>query len=269
MTASVFESPLTAVDGRRAPRGCGDAFAALLQMTSSGRPSLLLEQRAALELTHLFTTPVFYGAGVPRGDGSHILLVPGFMGSDGYMTVLSGWLQRIGYRPHASRLLVNAGRPFDLLGHLLRRVEEVAAQAHRRITVLGHSLGGVFGRILARLRPDVVGHAVALGAPLTHDPRRAGHPFIRAMADLLLREGNSPTDRLAQRMLEQELMSGPLPDNVRLTSVYSRDDAVVDWHACRDDDPVATCHEVRGSHVGLAWNAQVYRCLGHALLQPL
>jgi pimeloyl-ACP methyl ester carboxylesterase len=244
-------------------------MAALLQSNVAARPSLLLEQRAAFELTHLITTPVFYGAGVPRGDGSHILLIPGFMGSDGYMSVLSGWLQRIGYRPHASGLYLNAGRPFDLLGHLLRRVEEVAAQARRRITIVGHSLGGIFGRVLARLRPDAVAHAVALGSPLTNDPRRAGHPFVRAMAEMLLREGPSESDRLAQRMLEQELMTGPLPDTVRLTSVYSRDDAVVDWHACVDDDPVATCHEVRGSHVGLAWNAQVYRCLGHALLQPL
>jgi pimeloyl-ACP methyl ester carboxylesterase len=237
-----------------------------LRFSCYGRPSLLLEQRAGLELAELFSSPVYYGVGVPRGVGGHVLLIPGFMGSDSYLTVLDGWLRRIGHRPHLSGLHLNAGRPFDLIARLLRRLDAVATTAGSRVTIIGHSLGGVFGRVLARLRPDLVAHTIALGSPLTDDPRKASHPLVGAMADLLLREGATRADREAERLLERELITGPLPDDVRLTSVYTREDAVVHWRACLDPDPRATCHEVRGTHIGLAWNAQVYRHLGHALM---
>jgi pimeloyl-ACP methyl ester carboxylesterase len=231
------------------------------------RPSLLLEQRAALELAELFASPVYYGVGVPRGNGAHVLLIPGFLGSDGYLAVMRDWLQRVGYRPHGSGLYVNAGRPFDLIARLLRRADSVATAAGARLTLIGHSLGGVFSRVIARLRPDLVEHVIALGAPLSDDPRRAAHPFVGAMADAILREGVTPADIAAERLVERDLITGPLPEGVRLTSLYTREDAVVNWRACIDPDPRATCHEVRGTHSGLAWNAQVYRYVGRALLQ--
>jgi pimeloyl-ACP methyl ester carboxylesterase len=131
--------------------------------------------------------------------------------------------------------------------------------------VIGHSLGGVFGRVLARLRPDLVSHVIALGSPLADDPRRVAHPLVGTMAEVLLRESTTRADAATARRLEHDLITGPLPATVRLTSFYTREDAVVDWRACIDPDPRATSHEVRGTHVGLAWNAQVYRRLGDAL----
>ena len=38
------------------------------------RPPLWLEQRAAFELAELIASPVYYGIGVPRGDGTPVLL---------------------------------------------------------------------------------------------------------------------------------------------------------------------------------------------------
>lgn len=232
------------------------------------RPSLLLEQRASIELAELLVSPVYYGVGVPRGNGSPVVLVPGFLGSDSYLSVMNGWLRRIGYRPHTSGLWLNAGSPFDLMARVLRRADAIAAAAGRRVTLIGHSLGGILSRILARLRPDMVAHVITLGSPLRQDPRRAAHPLVRAMADLLVREGATSRSLAAERVMERELITGPLPDGVRLTSIYTREDAVVDWHACIDEDPRATCHEVRGTHIGLAWNAQVYTHVGRMLLRP-
>jgi hypothetical protein len=53
------------------------------------------------------------------------------------------------------------------------------------------------------------------------------------------------------------------PPDVPLTSIYSRGDGVVWWEACVV--PYATCIEVSGSHVGLAFNRKVYRAVAHAL----
>jgi hypothetical protein len=54
---------------------------------------------------------------------------------------------------------------------------------------------------------------------------------------------------------------------VPTTSIYSRTDGVVNWKACLRPD--VTAIEVKGSHVGLALNPEVYRILAHLLAAPL
>jgi triacylglycerol lipase len=225
---------------------------------SRWRPSLALEQRAGIELAELMASPVYFGLGVPRGDGRTVLLIPGFMGSDSYLTVLAGWLRRIGYRPAQSGITFNAGSITRLLRQMERRAEELAAR-DGPITVVGHSLGGVFARVLAVRRPDLIEDVITLGSPLVGNPRTAAHPLVRALGEALIMDfPREESNTLAE-------LATALPDGVRLTSVYSREDAVVHYRSCLDEDPRARCHEVRGTHVGLAWNAAVYRLLGRVL----
>jgi hypothetical protein len=40
------------------------------------------ESLAAVELMRLFSHPVFFGAGVPRGDGRLVLVLPGLFQND-------------------------------------------------------------------------------------------------------------------------------------------------------------------------------------------
>jgi hypothetical protein len=44
-------------------------------------PALERERLAHLELSDLLASPVYYGVGAPRGDGSAVFLVPGFFGT--------------------------------------------------------------------------------------------------------------------------------------------------------------------------------------------
>lgn len=222
------------------------------------RPSLALEQRAGVELAELIASPVYYGLGVPRGDGRSVLLLPGFLGSDSYLTVMSGWLRRIGYRPAQSGISFNAGSLSRLLNQVEHRAEELAAR-NGRLTIIGHSLGGIFARVMAVKRPDLVEDVIALGSPLVGNPRDAAHPVVRALGQVLIVD--NPLD-------EHEAMThlaSPLPADVRLTSIFTREDAIVHFRACLDEDPQSQCIEVRGTHVGLAWNAAVYRHLGRVL----
>ena len=190
------------------------------------RPSLLREQRAGLELTELIASPVYAGIGIPRGDGSPVLVLPGFLGSDRYLSTMRGWLRRVGYQPHASGFRFVVGPPLDLLAQVLRRAEAVAEHAGRPPTVIGHSLGGLLGSLLVRLRPDLVAHLVTLGSPLP-DPRRAAHPLMAALGSLLVAGGITPAARAAERRLEQEILGAPLPAEVQLTCIYTREDPVV------------------------------------------
>ncbi len=57
------------------------------------------EWRSALELAQLLVDPVYRGEGVPRGDGSPVMLVPGFLAGDASLAVMRQWLGRMGYDP--------------------------------------------------------------------------------------------------------------------------------------------------------------------------
>lgn len=67
------------------------------------------------EILILHATPVYYGLGVPRGDGSAVIIIPGFLGTDLYLTELHAWLARIGYRPYFSGIGINAECPNILI----------------------------------------------------------------------------------------------------------------------------------------------------------
>ena len=85
----------------------------------------------AADLLLLHASPVYYGLGIPRGDGSAIVLVPGFLGTDAYLTQLHSWLGRIGYRPYFSGIGLNAECPNLLIQQRLNDNIERALVRHR------------------------------------------------------------------------------------------------------------------------------------------
>jgi hypothetical protein len=47
-------------------------------------------------------------------------------------------------------------------------------------------------------------------------------------------------------------------------AIYSKGDGVVDWTSCVEDEPAHNA-EVRGSHIGLVYNAEVFTALAKRL----
>src|SRR5437660_5781443 len=80
--------------GQNSPFHCADNLPSL--------PMRVPDPLALRELSALLRDPVFRGRGLPRGDGRPVLLVPGFLSGDWSMTVMNGWLQRIGYKAYMS-----------------------------------------------------------------------------------------------------------------------------------------------------------------------
>lgn len=235
-----------------------------------GRP--LAETRGWLELARLVGDPVLYGVGVPRGDGRPVVLMPGFLAGDQTLTVIAAWLRRIGYRPQLCGFVINAGCSDRTLDRVERRVESVRQTHGRRVALVGHSRGGHFARALAARRPDLVSHAVSMGADL-QGLLGASTPTVLAVG--AARRVVRATGR-ARRDTCLTLHCGcpfshdfarPFPsEQVRLTSIYSRGDGVVHWQC--QVVPHADCVEVTGSHVGLIFNRKVYRVLAGALALP-
>jgi pimeloyl-ACP methyl ester carboxylesterase len=140
------------------------------------------------------------------------------------------------------------------------------------VAIVGHSRGGHFARAVAARRPELVSHAVSLGADL-QAMFHCSAPTLAAVEGarrLARRTGRARRDRCLTYRCDCTFTAGfraPFPqDRVRLTSVYSKRDGVVRWQA--QIVPYATCIEVTGSHVGLIFNRTSYRAIAHALAAP-
>lgn len=235
-----------------------------------GRP--LAETRWLLETCRLLGDPVAYGRGVERGDGRAVLVMPGFLAGDDSLLLLRRWLRLMGYRPQTAGFQFNV----DCSDRAVDRVECVAeaiyATSGRRIAVIGHSRGGHFTRALAARRPDLVSHAISMGADLQglfgiSSPTRTAVGVARHALRLTNRGGSPDCFRVRCTCGFIRDYTAEFPvDRVRLTSIYSKGDGVVRWE--RAIVPEADCVEVTGSHIGLMANRKAYRAIAAALARP-
>jgi pimeloyl-ACP methyl ester carboxylesterase len=232
----------------------------------------LRETRWQLELYRLLVDPVFRGSGVPRGDGRAVVLMPGFGGGDQTLLVLAAWLRRIGYRPRTCGFIVNAGCADRAVDRVERRLERLHSCDGRRVALVGHSRGGHYARALGHRRPELVSHAISIGAGLrqmlaTSYPTQAAAGAARR---IVLQSGRARSPRCLTEDCDCGFardFTAPFPgDRVRLTSIYSKGDGVVRWQSALV--PYADCVEVTGSHVGLVFNRKAYRAIATALAEP-
>jgi pimeloyl-ACP methyl ester carboxylesterase len=229
----------------------------------------LHELRWQAEAARLLVDPVFYGAGIPRGDGMGVLTIPGFLAGDASLLTLNAWLRRLGYVPARSGMAANVDCSDRAVARLERRLEALHARTGRPVALVGHSRGGHFVKALAARRPELVATAISVGAALDTPfdislPTKAAVAAVRSVHHRLSAASASRgcfTDTCTCRFASD--FAGTFPADVPLTSIYSRGDGVVWWEACVV--PYARCIEVTGSHVGLATNRKVFRVIAETL----
>jgi pimeloyl-ACP methyl ester carboxylesterase len=188
------------------------------------------------------------------------------MSGDAVMYEMYAWLGRIGYRPYLSGIALNAGCPGATARKLVKVVERAHDETGERVKIVGHSLGGLLGRRVTLLRPDMVSQLVYLGSPIR---AMHAHPMVTAAAAVavglraLMRSGDRClTSACGCGLIEDTRRS--LPPGVDHAAIYTRGDGVVDWHDSRERDPRRN-FEVGGTHVGLVYNPRAYRVLGELL----
>jgi len=190
--------------------------------------------------------------------------VPGFfLAGDWTLRTQFDWLRRAGYRPRLAGVSFNVMYSEVMLRPLLDTLTEMHRKTAARVSLVGHSRGGVLAKVLAHRKPDLIEQVITLGSPLK-DPFDV-HPLTMAgvhAAHLynVMRFGHPAS--VEMRFL-RDLAAAP---RVPTTSIYSRSDGVVNWKACLRPDINAI--EVNGSHIGLSLNPEVYRILSCLLPAP-
>jgi pimeloyl-ACP methyl ester carboxylesterase len=214
-------------------------------------------------------------SGAPYADPNRVhglepvLLVPGFMAGDATLGGMAALLRAAGYRTYRAHIRVNVGCTQEAADRLEQRLESIAIRRGRKVSIVGHSLGGMLARGLAARRPDLVAGIVSLGSPILAPG--AVHGVLAWDAAMLTRLARAGFGG----MMSEDCIAGacarnsfeetrrPLDPEVGFTAIYSRRDGIVDWKACIDPDAEAV--EVPTSHLGMAFDPVVFDVVREAL----
>ena len=232
--------------------------------------SLWTEALFGAEVLLLHAMPVYYGFGVPRGDDSGVVIIPGFLGTDLYLTELHGWLERIGYRAYFSGIGINADCPNLLIQrHVNATIKRALAETGRKIHLIGHSLGGVIARSIAGERPKDIASVITLASPIRGSV--TNHSVVHAAEAIrlqILKEHGSSvlphcyTGRCTCNFVNS--LRREVPDSMIQTAIYTRHDGIVDWRYCITRNP-RNDFEVPGTHIGMAFNPSAYSIVAERL----
>jgi pimeloyl-ACP methyl ester carboxylesterase len=232
-------------------------------------PPIWRESRYGIEAAALRRSPIFHGAGVTPGDDRPVMLIPGFLAGDGTLATMTHWLRQNGYHTRRAGIRANVSCSDTACKRLEARLEGFAEHTGRPVAIVGQSRGGIFARALAVRRPDLVAGVITLGSPTVSQLKV--HPLVLAQVGLVSALGSAHVPGMfSWRCLRgdccdafREAITGPFPEDIPYTAIYSRSDGIVDWHACLD--PAARLVEVNASHCGMGANREVYSEVAFAL----
>jgi hypothetical protein len=161
----------------------------------------ILFRYARNEVEKLLRSDVFKGIDVPHGDGQHVVVIPGLSESDKELRFITEFLTTLGYIPESSGIGFNIGHPWQ--HEVVRKKIHDLVGKFGKVSIVGHSLGGLTGAIIAQVEPNVE-KVITLGSPLLNGIRASGTTFMESVV--------SPIDHLVPNAISQ--FKGPHTRNV-------------------------------------------------------
>ena len=198
---------------------------------------------------------------LPIGDGHPVVVYPGLGAGAIATSHLRRFLKKSGFAAHDWEGGFNTrptGDPDEWLSGLVEKVQELERLHERKVSLVGWSLGGVYAREIAKRSPDSVRQVITLATPFNSlgDGNHAGTIY-----KFLKRNSEQLTPEVEARLRE----CPPVPT----TSIYSKSDGIVSWHACIEKKTKRSENvEVAASHLGIVSHAEVMRIIANRLAQP-
>ncbi|MBI2594454.1 alpha/beta fold hydrolase, partial [Candidatus Curtissbacteria bacterium] len=186
----------------------------------------------------------------------------------GYLNDLYSWLLRTGYAPYFANFGRNSDCPEILTKKLLLKIDEVYENTGRRVVLIGHSLGGTIAIAAAKRAPRKVFKIITLGSPIHN---AAVNFLVFGLASLIgsiiRTRGDRPENCYTDRCncLFVRSLPTPPPKSVEANAIYTREDRVVRWRCTVWNNNEGRNLAVNGTHVGLAFNPEVYRAIANIL----
>ena len=227
-----------------------------------------LEPLAVVERATIRLTPVFWGIGVPRGDGMPVVVSPGFLGDDGYLGTLMTFLKRIGYQPFTSEIGRNADCLQRLYEKYSKRVVAVFEETGREVVLLSHSLSGSLADQFALEHPDIVAGKISMASPKREIKASifalAAHGIVQA--SIRWRRSGKDMQCYGEKCRCPTVRSMLSSESSRVPSatLYTKTDGVVNWRTCLEENGGINI-EVLSTHVGMPFNANAYRVIAELL----
>lgn len=186
-------------------------------------------------------------------DGAKLMVIPGFLATDRTTLGLQRALAEAGFRVAGWGMGLNRGVTEDTVDRIAARVERFGAG--EKVILVGWSLGGIYARVVAQDRPELVEKVVTLGSPFSGDRRRnnnvwrlyewvAGHPV-----------NSPPIDSDPQQ-------KPPVPT----LAIWSRRDGIVSPAGARGEAHQRDAElEVVCSHMGFGVSGRAYPAIVRAI----
>jgi pimeloyl-ACP methyl ester carboxylesterase len=266
----VYVGALFGLGGVYAMNAIAARRAALLRLIPPGnlvRPPLLktlAEMRSIAEIGGFFACRKVLQKYAPKGDGHPVMVLPGFMTSDAFTRSLRRFLEELGYDPHPWGQGTNLGLRDETCDNIENKIAAIHRVSGRKVSLIGHSLGGFYVRCIAQRQPDLLRQIITLGTPFNvafeeRSPNSSGGALARAY------------DQLNAAAKDDKLPNSTMmcfPPSLPSTSIYSEGDGIVGWQHCIDIASETTeniC--VPGSHTGMAHNPLALHVVADRLAQ--
>jgi triacylglycerol lipase len=219
--------------------------------------NLLQEFRAVGEFAKFAGHALTWRLAGRAARSQSILLIPGFLAGDATLYPFANWLRSRGHQVFFSGILANTDCPRRVIDRLTNIVIERYRRAQGKLVVIGHSLGGIYARELARRLPECIEQVILLGSPIK-DPHKHSNPYVKMLALMTRRiqqTGHGCPGELATICGVHGAEAPDIPE----TLIYSKSDGVVDWASCIEQGPKVTAFEVDSTHCGLPYNLDTLR----------
>ena len=199
-----------------------------------------------------------------RGDSHPVLVIPAFTSNDWPTSPLRRMLKKQGYKAYAWKGGLNMGITEKTMDHVHTRLEQIYKEnGNKKVTVIGHSLGGFYARALAQEFPEMVRAVITINTPFGVGLYKEAIPPLVLKT---IQEMSDPRYSLDKEDITERLLT---PPPVPTTSIFSKIDAVAGWQACLN--PITALSEnveVQASHLGSIWNKGTLEVVLDRLAQP-